>query len=181
ARRQPRVAGRPAVAADPLRLWLGAGGLEARRRGEERARSGAQPRRRPARGEGAAGRDRRPGQADRRRAQDSRLGVEPRRLVARGQARPLPAGRGRQVNVLVLGGGGREHALAWKIARSPKLSKLLVAPGNPGTAELGAENVAIKADDPSAVVALARERSIDLVVVGPEAPLVAGVADALEA
>jgi phosphoribosylamine---glycine ligase len=84
------------------------------------------------------------------------------------------------VNVLVLGAGGREHALAWKLAQSPKLTRLLVAPGNPGTAAV-AENVAIRADDPVQVVALSRERRVDLVVVGPEAPLVAGVSDALAA
>jgi len=84
------------------------------------------------------------------------------------------------MRVLVLGSGGREHALAWKLAQSPKLSALICAPGNPGTASL-AENRPVAADRPDAVVALAREASADLVVVGPEAPLVAGVADALRA
>ncbi len=82
------------------------------------------------------------------------------------------------MNVLLLGSGGREHALAWAIAKSPLLGRLVVAPGNPGTASLG-HNVAADITDPAAVVALARHHAIDLVVVGPEAPLVVGVADAL--
>jgi len=85
---------------------------------------------------------------------------------------------GRQV--LVLGGGGREHALAWALARSPSVSAVHTAPGNPGTAGLGPTHP-LDPTDPSAVVALARELGVDLVVVGPEAPLVAGVVDALEA
>ena len=84
------------------------------------------------------------------------------------------------MKVLVVGAGGREHALAWKIARSPLVKQILIAPGNPGTAEVG-ENVPVKADDVAGLVTLARERKVDLVVVGPEAPLVAGLADALEA
>jgi phosphoribosylamine--glycine ligase len=84
------------------------------------------------------------------------------------------------VRVLLLGSGGREHALAWKLARSPRLSELLCGPGNPGTARLG-KNVPLKADSPGAVAALARQERVELVVVGPEAPLVAGVADALAA
>jgi phosphoribosylamine--glycine ligase len=84
------------------------------------------------------------------------------------------------VRVLLLGAGGREHALAWKLSHSPKLSALLCGPGNPGTARLGT-NVAVKADAPAEVAALARREKVDLVVVGPEAPLVAGVADALAA
>lgn len=82
------------------------------------------------------------------------------------------------MRVLVLGSGGREHALAWKLAESPRLTRLLCAPGNPGTAQL-AENRTVTAEDPQAVVALARDERIDLVVVGPELPLVRGVADAL--
>lgn len=82
------------------------------------------------------------------------------------------------MNLLLLGGGGREHALAWKLRQSPLVQSLVVAPGNPGIAAL-AECVALDATDPAAVVALAQARKIDLVVVGPEAPLVAGVADAL--
>ncbi len=84
------------------------------------------------------------------------------------------------MKVLLLGAGGREHALAWKLAQSPLLTRLLCGPGNPGTARLGT-NVALKADDPYSVVSLARREQVDLVVVGPEAPLVAGVADALAA
>lgn len=84
------------------------------------------------------------------------------------------------MNVLLLGSGGREHALALALARSPLLRSLTIAPGNPGTAAVG-RNVAVAIDDPAAVVSLAREIGCDLVVVGPEAPLVAGVADALAA
>ncbi|HVP61303.1 MAG TPA: phosphoribosylamine--glycine ligase [Myxococcaceae bacterium] len=84
------------------------------------------------------------------------------------------------MRVLVLGSGGREHALAWKLAQSPRLSGLICAPGNPGTASI-AENRPVVADHPESVVALARDARVDLVVVGPEAPLVAGVADALRA
>lgn len=82
------------------------------------------------------------------------------------------------MRVLLIGSGAREHALAWKIARSPKLTALICAPGNPGMRELG-ENVPVDAEDPAAVVALAKARQVDLVVVGPEAPLVKGVADAV--
>ncbi len=84
------------------------------------------------------------------------------------------------MNLLLLGGGGREHALAWKLKQSPLVKSLVVAPGNPGMTEL-ADCVAIDPTKPDAVVALAKERKIDLVVVGPEAPLVAGVGDALRA
>lgn len=84
------------------------------------------------------------------------------------------------MKVLVLGSGAREHALALAIARSPQCSGLIVAPGNPGCAAV-AELAEINIDDPGAVAAFAKSRQIDLVVVGPEAPLVAGVADALEA
>ena len=82
------------------------------------------------------------------------------------------------LTVLVVGGGGREHALAWKLAQSERVARVLVAPGNAGTArEPGVENVAAGAEDIEGLVALARERSVDLTVVGPEAPLVAGIAD----
>ena len=84
------------------------------------------------------------------------------------------------MNVLLLGSGGREHALASAIAASPRLGRLFVAPGNPGTAALGV-NLSLDQNDAAAVVAFARRDGIDLVVVGPEAPLVAGVADALQA
>lgn len=85
------------------------------------------------------------------------------------------------MNILVLGGGGREHAIAWALAKSPKCEKLYVAPGNGGTAAV-AQNVAdLDAEDGQAVLAFAKDHAIDLVVVGPEAPLVAGVADVLRA
>lgn len=80
--------------------------------------------------------------------------------------------------VLVVGGGGREHALAWKLARDG--AEVLVAPGNAGTASV-AENVAVRADDIRGLVELARKRDVDLTVVGPEAPLVAGIVDAFTA
>src|SRR4051812_16459714 len=84
------------------------------------------------------------------------------------------------MKVLLIGSGGREHALAWKIAASPLLDRLYAAPGNPGIAEV-AECVAIDITDNRAVVAFARDAGIGLVVVGPEGPLVAGLADALAA
>ncbi len=85
------------------------------------------------------------------------------------------------MNILLIGSGGREHALAWKLSASPKLGHLWVAPGNAGTARLGPNvvNVAIGAEDVKALVAFAAEKRVDLVVVGPEAPLAAGLADAL--
>jgi phosphoribosylamine--glycine ligase len=82
------------------------------------------------------------------------------------------------VRVLVVGSGGREHALAWKLARSPMLTELHAAPGNPGIAAV-AECHPIRADDPEGVLGLARSLEVDLVVVGPELPLVLGLADAL--
>ncbi|GBQ39705.1 phosphoribosylamine--glycine ligase [Acidocella aminolytica 101 = DSM 11237] len=84
------------------------------------------------------------------------------------------------MRVLIIGSGGREHALAWAIAKSPLLTKLFVAPGNPGTAQL-AESVALRTSDIPSIVKFAQEQKIDLVVPGPEAPLVAGIADALAA
>jgi phosphoribosylamine--glycine ligase len=82
------------------------------------------------------------------------------------------------MNILLLGSGGREDALAWRLRQSPSCGKLLAAPGNPGIARW-AQCVAIDPSDAAAVVALARAEDIELVVVGPEAPLVAGVADAV--
>jgi len=82
------------------------------------------------------------------------------------------------MRVLIVGSGGREHALAWAVSSSPLLAKLYVAPGNPGTASL-AENVAIGASDVPALVDFARTQGIGLVIPGLEAPLVAGLADAL--
>jgi phosphoribosylamine--glycine ligase len=84
------------------------------------------------------------------------------------------------VNVLLIGSGGREHALAWKLAQSPRLDKLYAAPGNPGIAE-HAELAAIDPADHRAVIGFCRRHSIGLVVVGPEAPLVDGLADNLRA
>jgi len=84
--------------------------------------------------------------------------------------------------VLVIGAGGREHALAWKLAQSSRVHGVLVAPGNAGTAaEPGVENVDVAIDDLDALVALAREREVGLTVVGPEAPLAAGIVDRFKA
>jgi len=84
------------------------------------------------------------------------------------------------MQVLVVGSGGREHALCWAIAASPLLTKLWCAPGNPGIAQV-AECVGIGATDIAALVAFAQDNEVDLVVPGPEAPLVAGITDAMEA
>jgi phosphoribosylamine--glycine ligase len=80
------------------------------------------------------------------------------------------------MNILLLGSGGREHALAWKIAQSPKLSQLFIAPGNPGTISVGT-NLPIAADNFPAIKVAVLENRIDLVVIGPEDPLVKGVVD----
>jgi phosphoribosylamine--glycine ligase len=85
------------------------------------------------------------------------------------------------MNVLIIGSGGREHAIVWKVSQSPKLKKLFALPGNPGTAGL-AENVSgISVDDHVAIVAFCKEKQVDLVIVGPEAPLANGLADSLSA
>ncbi len=84
------------------------------------------------------------------------------------------------MNILLLGSGGREHAMAWKIAQSPKVSNLYIAPGNAGTSSVGT-NLAVAADDFSAIKQAVKEYAIDMVVVGPEDPLVKGVADFFEA
>ncbi len=84
------------------------------------------------------------------------------------------------MNILILGGGGREHALAWAVLQNPKCDRLIVAPGNAGIAAL-AECAALDILDGEAVAAFAAEQAVDLVIVGPEAPLVAGVADVLRA
>ena len=86
------------------------------------------------------------------------------------------------MKILVIGGGGREHALAWKAARSPRVTRVYVAPGNAGTAaEPGVENVAIGANDIDALLAFAEGEGVALTIVGPEAPLVAGLVDRFEA
>ncbi|OLP58709.1 phosphoribosylamine--glycine ligase [Xaviernesmea oryzae] len=82
------------------------------------------------------------------------------------------------MKVLLIGAGGREHALAWKLAQSPRLTHLFCAPGNPGIAEV-ATCVALHVDDHAAVSAFCAEQRIDLIVIGPEAPLVAGLSDVL--
>ena len=85
------------------------------------------------------------------------------------------------MNVLVIGSGGREHALAWKLKQSPKLTKLYALPGNPGIAEF-AENVSgIAIDNHAEVILFCKEKHIDLVIVGPEVPLADGVVDSLSA
>src|SRR5690606_22608011 len=82
------------------------------------------------------------------------------------------------VNVLIIGNGGREHALAWRLRQSPQAEQIFVAPGNAGTAlATGVENVAIDPLDFPALVEFAKANSLDLTVIGPEAPLVAGVVD----
>ncbi|GFE79045.1 phosphoribosylamine--glycine ligase [Steroidobacter agaridevorans] len=86
------------------------------------------------------------------------------------------------MRVLILGSGGREHALAWKVANTPRVKAVFVAPGNAGTAlEAGVKNVDIAADDISKLIDFAKREKIDLTIVGPEAPLVIGVTDAFEA
>src|SRR5947209_19181340 len=83
------------------------------------------------------------------------------------------------MNVLLIGSGGREHALALSLVKSPLLTKLFIAPGNPGTARVG-ENVVVDITDHSAIVDFCRLMRIGFVVVGPETPLVEGLVDALE-
>jgi phosphoribosylamine---glycine ligase len=84
------------------------------------------------------------------------------------------------MNILLLGSGGREHALAWKMAASPLVERIYCAPGNAGIAQ-EAEIVALDPGDHAAVIAFCKATAIDLVVVGPEAPLCAGIVDDLEA
>jgi phosphoribosylamine---glycine ligase len=91
----------------------------------------------------------------------------------------LPSGAAPNMKVLVVGQGGREHALAWKIKQSPLVTRLYCAPGNPGTAALG-DNVPIAADDIKALVRFAVDEKIDLTVVGPEGPLCDGIVDAFQ-
>ncbi|MDE3036007.1 MAG: phosphoribosylamine--glycine ligase, partial [Nitrospirota bacterium] len=80
------------------------------------------------------------------------------------------------MKILVIGSGGREHALVWKLARSPRVSSIVCAPGNAGIEQL-ARCVPIKADDVAALKAFVTAEKIDLTVVGPEAPLAAGIVD----
>lgn len=82
------------------------------------------------------------------------------------------------MNILILGGGGREHSLAWAVLQNPKCDKLIVAPGNAGIAQI-APCAALNILDGGAVVAFAEENAIDFAIIGPEAPLAAGVADRL--
>lgn len=84
-----------------------------------------------------------------------------------------------KLNILIVGGGGREHALTWKIAQSPLAGELYIAPGNAGTEALG-QNVPISSDDIPALLQFAQEKHIDLTVVGPEPPLAAGIVDAFQ-
>ena len=84
------------------------------------------------------------------------------------------------MKILLLGSGGREHALAWKIVQSNKCDKLFIAPGNAGTSNVG-ENVAIKTDDFETIKQFCVDKNIDMVVVGPEDPLVKGIYDDLKA
>src|SRR6185312_5643829 len=94
--------------------------------------------------------------------------------------RPASGNRGIAMNVLVVGSGGREHALCWALAASPLLTRLWCAPGNPGIASV-ATCVPIGVLDLESLVAFAQDNAIDLVVPGPEAPLVAGITDEMEA
>ncbi|MFN2267509.1 MAG: phosphoribosylamine--glycine ligase [Desulfonatronovibrio sp.] len=82
------------------------------------------------------------------------------------------------MNILIVGSGGREHSLAWKIKQSPLVNSIYIAPGNGGTSSLG-ENIPIEVDDIPALITFAKDKKIDLVVTGPELPLVLGLADAL--
>jgi phosphoribosylamine--glycine ligase len=82
------------------------------------------------------------------------------------------------MKILIVGSGGREHALAWKVRQSPKVEKVFVAPGNPGTAlEPFVENAVIAVDDITGLLAFAQKEHIDLTIVGPEIPLVMGIVD----
>ena len=83
------------------------------------------------------------------------------------------------MHILIVGSGGREHAIAWKIAQSPRVTRLSIAPGNAGTSALG-QNVAIQAEDVPGLVAFARQQAVNLVVIGPDAVLAAGLTDAMQ-
>ena len=101
---------------------------------------------------------------------------------SRARAEPAPVAIGEPAREgAVVGGGGREHALCWRLAQDPTVTRVLAAPGNPGMAANAECVPGVAADDLTAIVNLVDERGIDLTVVGPEAPLVAGVADRLRA
>src|SRR5947207_4320977 len=105
------------------------------------------------------------------------------RLVIHRPILPEPGSKrdaGHGMKILVVGSGGREHALCWAIAASAIVDRVYCAPGNAGIAE-DAECVPVAADDTRGIIAFCRKAAIDFVVVGPEAPLVAGLVDALEA
>ena len=82
------------------------------------------------------------------------------------------------MNILLIGNGGREHAIAWKLSQSKQLSNLYIAPGNPGTSKFG-ENVKLDILDFPSIIKLCKDKQIDLIVVGPEVPLAEGISDAL--
>lgn len=84
------------------------------------------------------------------------------------------------MRVMVIGSGGREHALTYAVAKSPRVDEVLCVPGNAGTASIG-QNIEVKAADPDGLAVLARQRGVDLTIVGPEAPLCAGIVDRFEA
>src|SRR5262249_20765668 len=91
-----------------------------------------------------------------------------------------PHGRYLRMNILIIGSGGREHALAWKIKQSPRAGRVFVAPGNAGTA-IDAENVDISPTDFPRLIKFAKQNEVAITVVGPETPLVAGIVDAFQA
>ena len=84
-----------------------------------------------------------------------------------------------KLKVLIVGGGGREHAIAWKLSQSPRIETILCAPGNAGISEI-ADCIPVQADDMDSLIALAKEKAIDLAVIGPEGPLAAGIVDEFE-
>src|SRR5687767_8184476 len=132
-----------------------------RRRGAYRRPSRRGPRLRP------------PDRGARRRPRQLRLGRSWSRADRRASSR--------RVKTLVVGGDGRAHALAWRLAQSGSVEEVVAAPGNPGIARMGMECVPVDPLDPAAVSALADDLDVDLTVVSPEAPLVAGVVDAVQA
>src|SRR5688572_12470576 len=83
------------------------------------------------------------------------------------------------MNVLIIGSGGREHAITWKVTQSPKAAQVFVLPGNPGTSQFAKNVEDISLDDHAAVIKFCKKNQIDLVIVGPEAPLAAGLVDSL--